>query len=166
FVYIGILGLSPSAYGLAMATGSGSYLLGTLVCRRWIAQHGMAGTVARGAGFTLASGLLLAGLALAGVHSLWAVLLPQWLYAFGHGMHQPCGQTGAVGPFPRHAGAASALAGLVLALVAFGVGRWLGAALNDSLLPYALCIALFSVLTATVAWTLVRRLPAPPGAAV
>jgi DHA1 family bicyclomycin/chloramphenicol resistance-like MFS transporter len=58
------------------------------------------------------------------------------------------------------------LAGLVLALVAFGVGRWLGAALNDSLLPYALCIALFSVLTATVAWTLVRRLPAPPGAAV
>ncbi len=165
FVYIGILGLSPSAYGLAMASGSVSYLLGTLVCRRWIAQHGMAGTVARGAGFTLASGLLLAGLALAGVHSLWAVLVPQWLYAFGHGMHQPCGQTGAVGPFPRHAGAASALAGLVLALVAFGVGRWLGAALNDSLLPYALCIALFSVLTATVAWTLVRRLPAPAAAA-
>lgn len=162
FVYIGMLGLTPGQYGLAMASGSGSYLLGTLVCRRWIPQHGMVGTVARGAAFTLAAGLLLAGLALAGVHSLWAVLVPQWLYAFGHGMHQPCGQTGAVGPFPRHAGAASALAGLVLAVVAFGVGQWLGGALNGSVLPYALCIGLFSVLTATVAWTLVRHLPPVP----
>jgi hypothetical protein len=86
----------------------------------------MAGAVARGAFFTLAGGAAIVALALAGVHAVWAVLLPQWLFTFGHGIHQPCGQAGAVGPFPHAAGAAAALAGFVLALTAFGVGRWLG----------------------------------------
>lgn len=159
FVYMDMLGLSAAQYGGAMASGSVAYLLATLVCRRWIVRHGMAGTVQRGALFTLAAGLLIVVLALAGVRSVWAVLVPQWLYAFGHGMHQPCGQSGAVGPFPQAAGAASALAGLLLSLVAFGVSRWLGTALQGDLLPYALGLGLWSVLTAGVAWTLVQRLP-------
>lgn len=161
FVYIEQLGLSAAQYGGAMGSASVSYLLSTLLCRRWIARHGMAATVRRGALFTLAAGALVVGLALAGVHSVWAVLLPQWLYCFGHGMHQPCGQAGAVGPFPRSAGAASALAGLLLATTAFCVGRWLGGVLDDGLLPFALGLGFWSLLTATVAWTLVRRLPAP-----
>ena len=41
--------------------------------------------------------------------SVLAVMAPVWLYALGHGIHMPCGQTGAVGPFPRAAGRASAL---------------------------------------------------------
>lgn len=160
FVYIDMLGLSAGAYGLAMASASVSYLLATLLCRRWIVRVGMAGAVRRGGFFTLAAGVLIVVLALAGVKSVWAVLVPQWLYAFGHGMHQPCGQAGAVGPFPRMAGAASALAGFVLALTAFGVGSWLGATLGSSVLPYALGIGFWSLLTCTVAWTLVQRLPA------
>jgi len=159
FVYMDMLGLSAAAYGGAMATGSVSYLAGTVVCRRWIARFGMAGTVKRGAVFTLAGGALIVGLALAGVHAVWAVLLPQWLFAFGHGMHQPCSQAGAVGPFPRSAGAASALAGFVLALTAFCVGRWLGTALAGEVLPYALGIGFWALLTSIVAWTLVQRLP-------
>jgi DHA1 family bicyclomycin/chloramphenicol resistance-like MFS transporter len=162
FVYMDMLGLSAAGYGAAMASGSVAYLAGTFVCRRWIARHGMAGTVARGGLFTLAAAALIVGLALAGVHSVWAVLVPQWLFCFGHGLHQPCGQAGAVGPFPRHAGAASALAGCLLSLVAFGIGQWLGTALSDHVLPYALGVGVWGLLTAAVAWTLVRRLPAPP----
>ena len=157
FVYMDVLGLSPAAYGGAMALGSLSYLAGTLLCRRWIGHHGMAGAVVRGAWFTLAAGLLIAGAALAGVQALWAVLLPQCLYAFGHGIHQPCGQAGVVGPFPQAAGAASALAGLVLALVAFGVGRWLGVALDGTVLPLAQGLAFWAALTCVLAWTLVPR---------
>lgn len=157
FTYIDVLGLSPGWYGLAMASGSLSYLAGTFVCRRWIVRHGIRGAVARGGGFTLAGGVLVVTLALAGVHSVWAIVLPQWLFAFGHGIHQPCGQAGAVGPFPRAAGAASALAGFVLALTAFGVGLWLGQALDGTVLPYALGIGFWSVVTTTVAWTLVQR---------
>ena len=161
FVYMDMLGLSAAGYGAAMASGSAAYLVGTFVCRRWIARHGMAGTVARGGLFTLAAAALIVGLALAGVHSVWAVLVPQWLFCFGHGLHQPCGQAGAVGPFPRNAGAASALAGCLLSLVAFGIGQWLGTALSDQVLPYALGVGVWGTLTAVVAWTLVRRLPVP-----
>jgi MFS transporter, DHA1 family, multidrug resistance protein len=157
FIYIDVLDLSPAAYGLAMGSASTSYLLGTFVCRRWVARVGMARTVRRGAVFSLAGGLLIVLLALLGVHGVWAVLLPQWLFAFGHGVHQPCGQAGAVGPFPQAAGAASALAGFVLAAVAFGVGLWLGQVLGSQVLPYALGLGFWSVLTAGVAWTLVQR---------
>lgn len=158
FIYIDVLGLSPLHYGLAMGSASASYMAGTFVCRRWVARLGMAGAVRRGAAFSLAGGGLIVLLALAGVHSSWAVLLPQWLFAFGHGIHQPCGQAGAVGPFPKAAGAASALAGFVLAATAFGVGLWLGQALDGRVLPYALGLGFWGLLTATVAWTLVRRL--------
>ncbi|HRC39467.1 MAG TPA: MFS transporter, partial [Rubrivivax sp.] len=51
FTYIDVLGLSPGWYGLAMASGSLSYLAGTFVCRRWIVRHGIRGAVARGGGF-------------------------------------------------------------------------------------------------------------------
>ena len=165
FVYMDILGLSAGAYGMALALGSCSYLLGTMACRWLIRRHGIAGAVQRGAFVTLAGGLLIATLALLGVKQVWAVLLPQCLFAFGHGVHQPCGQAGAVGPFAQAAGAASALAGFVLALVATGVGLWLGRALDGTVLPYALTLGFWAVLTALVAWTLVQRVrPAEPGA--
>ena len=157
FVYIDVLGLSPAAYGAAMATGSFSYIVGTVVCRRWITRHGMDGAVSRGAFFTLTGGVLGAGLALAGVQTWWAVLLPQCLFIFGHGLHQPCGQAGVVSPFPAAAGAASALAGLMLALVAFGIGLWLGAALDGSTRPLMLGLCFWSVTTALLAWTLVQK---------
>ncbi len=157
FVYIDVLGLSPAAYGVAMAAGSLAYIAGTFACRRWIRLRGMQGTVRLGAWFTLASGLLAAVLVMAGVQSIWAVLLPQLLFVFGHGQHQPCGQAGVVAPFPKAAGAASALAGLLLALVAFGVGRWLGLALNGTAAPLMLSLAFWSAATCTVAWTLVQR---------
>jgi DHA1 family bicyclomycin/chloramphenicol resistance-like MFS transporter len=157
FVYIDVLGLSPAAYGAAMAIGSLSYIAGTFVCRRWIARRGMQRTVARGGLFTLGAGALGAVLALAGVQQAWAVLVPQCIYLFAHGLHQPCGQAGVVAPFPRAAGAASALAGLVLALVAFGIGRWLGVALDGSTAPMMLGLAFWAVLTCAVAWWLLPR---------
>jgi DHA1 family bicyclomycin/chloramphenicol resistance-like MFS transporter len=157
FVYMDLLGLAPVAYGVAMALGSLSYIAGTFVCRRWIRRHGMAGAVRRGAWPTLAAGSAMALLAAAGVHSIWAVLLPQCLFIFGHGIHQPCGQAGVVGPFPRAAGAAAALAGLLLALVAFGIGRWLGAVMDGSVRPLAYGLAFWAALTCAVAWTLVQR---------
>jgi DHA1 family bicyclomycin/chloramphenicol resistance-like MFS transporter len=157
FVYMDVLGLSPAGYGAAMAVGSLSYIAGTFVCRRWIRRYGMAGAVRRGAWTTMAGGASMAGLAAFGVQGVWALLLPQCLFVFGHGIHLPCGQAGVVGPFPRSAGAASALAGLLLALIAFGIGRWLGAALDGSVRPLAYGLAFWALATCTVAWTLVQR---------
>ena len=144
-------------YGLAVASSSVAYLGGTFACRRWLVRHGVRGTIKRGSVFTLAGGLSMAGLALAGVHSAWAIVLPQALFAFGHGIHQPCGQAGAVGPFPHEAGTAAALDGFVQAMVAFGVGAWLGVALDGTVLPMTLTVGFWAVVTTLIAWTLVQR---------
>jgi len=163
FIFIDGLGLSPASYGLALASGSLAYLGGTFVCRRWIVRHGMAGAVGRGALFSLMGGAGVVVVGLAGwAHSpatAWLLLAPQWLFCFGHGVHQPCGQAGAVGPFPQAAGAASALAGFVLAATAFGVGLWLGVALPGGLPAYAMGLGFWAAATSLVAWTLVQRLP-------
>jgi DHA1 family bicyclomycin/chloramphenicol resistance-like MFS transporter len=116
------------------------------------------GAVQRGAWFTLAGGLGMALPAALGVQSVWAIALPQMLFAMGHGVHQPCSQAGAVGPFPDHAGAASALAGFLLAAVAFFIGLWLGHALDGTVRPLAYGVATAAVLTCGIAWTLVRRI--------
>jgi MFS transporter, DHA1 family, multidrug resistance protein len=158
FVYIDVLGLSPWQCGLAMASCSVAYICGTFVCRRWLPRHGMVGSVVRAAGFTLVAGLLMIGLAAAGTSAVWAVLLPQWVYCLGHGVHQPCGQTGAVAPFPHAAGVASALAGFLLAMVAFGVGLVLGRSMDGTVRPLAYGMGFWALMTTTVAWTLVRRL--------
>ncbi|WP_232539897.1 multidrug effflux MFS transporter [Azohydromonas aeria] len=157
FVYIQVLGLTPAQFGLALASGSVAYLTGTFFCRRWLLRHGLDGAVRRGAAFSLVGGVSLAVLALAGVQAVWAVLIPQWIYCFGHGIHQPCGQAGAVGPFPRSAGVASALNGFILATVAFLVGLWTGRAMDGSTLPLGLAVGFFGIATATVGWTLVQR---------
>ena len=157
FVYIGVLGLSPWGYGLAMASASLSYLLGTFHCRRLLARRGLAGAVRQGALFTLAGGLGMAALGLTDHHEIAGVLVAHWLYSFGHGIHQPCGQAGAVGAFPQSAGVASALAGFLLALAAFGAGLWLGVALDGTLRPLGLGLGFWAIVTATIAWTLVQR---------
>jgi len=113
--------------------------------------------VQRAAWCTLAAGLLSVLPVLVGSHGVWSVLAAQALFAFAHGVHQPCGQAGAVGPFAHAAGAASALAGFLLAVVAFAVGAWLGQVLDAGLLPYALGLGFWSLATALVALTLVRR---------
>ena len=165
FVYMGVLGLTPVQYGMAMASGSASYVIGTFYCRRWLLRLGLVGAVRRGAWFSLVGGLgMLACSMSPALASVPLVLVSQWLFAFGHGIHQPCGQTGAVGPFPQMAGVASALAGCLLALVAFGVGLWLGQAMDGSLRPLGMGLAFWGALTAAIAWTAVQRHGRPSAA--
>jgi len=164
FVYIEVLGTSRAGYGLFLATSSLAYLGGTFFGRRLLRLHGLRGAVGRAAGWTLAGGLLLAGLSLAGVVGPWAIALPHMLYAFAHGVHQPCAQAAVVGPFPAHAGAASALAGFLTAALAFALGLWFGQVIGDTVYPLTLTQGLMAVLTALVAWTLVQRHGEAPAA--
>jgi len=157
FVFIDMFGTSHAAYGVILATGSMAYVTGTWLCRRLLLRHGLRGAVRRGALFSLAGGLGMAALSLADVRGVWAIMLPQWLFAIGHGIHQPCGQVGATGPFPDKAGTAASLSGFAMMLTAFGVGIWVGATLAHSVLPMTLGVGLFSILLALVAFTWVQR---------
>jgi DHA1 family bicyclomycin/chloramphenicol resistance-like MFS transporter len=157
FVFTGVLGLSKTHYGLVMFLNSLAYIGGTFLCRHWLNQLGLRRTVARAGALTLAGGTLMALLTLSGWVSVWSIMLPQILFMVGHGIHQPCGQSGAVGPFPHNAGAASAMNGFVMMLCAFAMGHWLGGHMDGSVLPLTLGMWLWSSLIALSAWTLVQR---------
>jgi DHA1 family bicyclomycin/chloramphenicol resistance-like MFS transporter len=157
FVYIGVLDTSRFGYGVIMASNSVAYIAGTLLCRRLLTKHGLRGTVKRAAVLTLSGGVTAALLSLVGVHTVWAVLVPQCAFAMGHGIHQPCGQVGAIGPFPDKAGTAASLSGFAMMVMAFAVGLWLGHQLNGTVYPLTLGLGAFSIAIATVAWTLVQR---------
>ena len=157
FVFIQVLGLTRTQYGLVMFSLSFVYILGTFLCRRLLPRFGVRRSVAIAGCLTLTGGCLLGGLALAGVHTTWAIMAPVYLFMLAHGVHQPCSQSGAVAPFPQAAGAASALNGFLSMLVAFGVGGWIGARLDGTVFALTNGIWFWSVCIATLAWTLVQR---------
>lgn len=157
FVIVGQWGVSRPIYGLFIAMASLAYIAGTLLCRRLVPRSGVRRTIATAGWFSLAGGVGLVLFALVGWHSPWGILLPQCLYHFGHGMHQPCAQSGAVGPFPHAAGAASALTGFIMLLLAFPIGLYLGYALIDSSYPLPLTIGACAIATVFAARVVARR---------
>nr|WP_228488320.1 multidrug effflux MFS transporter [Caenimonas koreensis] len=157
FIFIKMLGLSRTQYGLVMFASAFIYILGTFWCRRLLPRFGVRRSVALAAVLTLTGGTLLGVLALAGIHTTWSVLGPFLLYMFAHGVHQPCGQSGAVAPFPQAAGAASALNGFIMMVAAFGVGAWMGTRLDGTVFPLANGVWFWSACIAVTAFTLVQR---------
>lgn len=157
FIFTGVLGLSTAQYGLVMFSMCLFYVVGTFVCRRLLPRFGIRKSVAIAAGLSLSGGTLVGVLSLAGIHNVWAIMLPFYLFMLGHGVHQPCGQSGAVGPFPQSAGAASALNGFLMMVVAFAIGGWLGTHMDGTVMPLTLGVWFWSVLVAASAWTLVQK---------
>ena len=161
FVFIQVLGFSKTRYGLVMFSMSLVYIAGTVLCRRLLVRCGLRRAVALAAVLTVSGGTLMGLLAMAGVRSAWAIMLPFYLFMLGHGVHQPCSQSGAVGPFPQAAGAASALNGFLMMLAAFAMGGWLGTHMDGTVFPLAYGMWFWSVLTALSAWTLVQKYGEP-----
>ena len=161
FVFINLLGLARWQYGLLLFSMAFTYLLGTVLCRRLLARFGVTQTVAIGGVFSLVGGGWMALNAWLGGQSVLSLMGPFYWFILAHGIHQPCGQSGAVGPFPKAAGAASALGGFLMMAAAFITGLWLGAVQDGSALPMAQSIAFWSVITALSAWLLVLRRGGP-----
>ncbi len=157
FVFIKVLGLTKTQYGLVMFSISVVYVLSTILCRRLLPRFGLRRTVAIAGGLTLSGGTLMGLLAHAGVQSVWAIAAPFSLFMMAHGVHQPCSQSGAVGPFPHAAGTASAINGFIMMVAAFGMGGWLGAHMDGTVFPMVNGIWFWSVLISLTAWTLVQK---------
>jgi DHA1 family bicyclomycin/chloramphenicol resistance-like MFS transporter len=160
FVFIKHFGFSVQAYGFVMLGMSTHYLAGTFICRRLMARVGMAKTMKIAGLMTLIGGGLLVGLSLAGVNHPAAVLVPFFIISVAHGIHQPCGQTGAIAPFGHAAGTASALNGFVMMVFAFLTSMLLGylqtAMPLGGVLPLVYVMSLWAVTLAIIAWTVVQ----------
>lgn len=167
FVFINVMGSSRQAFGGYMASISLAYLIGVAICRRLLPHHGLVGTV-RVAGMAAAGSaawlILMSVLAATTPFQPSAIwLLPgMWLYGCCHGINQPCGQTGVIAAFPRNAGAASALSGFLLSVMAFVIGGLLGLAMKhhdwaQTVYPLTLGMAAGALMTTWVALGPVQR---------
>lgn len=157
FVLINVLGQTPTAFALSFAAMVVGYLVGTVICRRLLAMHGIQRTVCTGASLQAAAGVTMAALALGGVHVPIAIGAPMFFIGLSHGLIQPPVQSGAVAPFPHAAGAAAALLGFLMMLVATFVGVWIGASYNSTVYPLTLTICACGLASAAIAFTLVRK---------
>jgi len=157
FVFMNVLALSKTQYGWLMALNSLAYIGGTFLCRHWLPRFGVRRSLKWAGALSLSGGTLMAVPSLMGVQSVWAIMPAQLLFIIGHGIHQPCGQSGAVGPFPHAAGAASAVNGFLMMLAAFAMGSWLGTHMDGSVRPLTLGVWFWSGLIALTAWTLVQK---------
>lgn len=161
FTFIQVLGWSSTAYGMLLACNGLLYVSGTVLCRRLVVRWGVRRSMQLAGALSLVGGSLMGVLALLGVQTGWAYVLPFWLYIAAHGIHMPCSQSGAVGPFPQAAGTAAALNGGVTMAVAFGIGHWLGQHMDGTVLPLALGVWFWGGCTAATAWTLVQKFGEP-----
>lgn len=165
-IYVDYLGLSPLAYGWIPASGSLVYILSTTWCRRLLRRHSALRAVRWGAQLSLAGALIQLASGLWTPHSLWLLLLGHWVYAVGHGIHQPCGQAGAVGDFPHLAGRAVAWSGFLTMLVAFITGqmaaRFVDVANSNGAWPLIVPMAVAAVLLVLITHFWLPRTAAGP----
>jgi DHA1 family bicyclomycin/chloramphenicol resistance-like MFS transporter len=157
FVFIKVLGFSRTQLGLVLFSSSLVYIMGTFLCRRLLPRFGVRRSIAIAAVLSLTGGTLMGSLALAGLQSAWAILPPLYLFALGHGVHQPCSQSCAVGPFPQSAGAASALNGFLNMAAVFFVGGWIGSRLDGTVHVLTNGMWFWSVCISALAWTAVQK---------
>ncbi len=143
------------------------YIASTVLCRRLLRRIGLVSTVRFGSSMTLLGALIqLAGCAWA-PRSLVPLLIGHALYSLGHGIHQPCGQSGAVSELPQIAGRAVAWSGFSMMLVAFLVGqsaaRFMEDAASRGAWPMVLPVVAAAVVLGLISFFVLPRLTSPTG---
>jgi DHA1 family bicyclomycin/chloramphenicol resistance-like MFS transporter len=167
FVLVDMVGLTPAQYGFCFAAAVIGYMGGTLTAGRLTRRVGIERLVLLGGGVVALGGSALGLLAWSGVTSsgLWgvaAIVGPMMVYMAGAGLVLPNSMAGAIGPFPRAAGAASALLGFVQMTVAAGVGIAVGHLHDGTARPMAFAIALVGLLVPLAYLLLIGRESRPP----
>jgi DHA1 family bicyclomycin/chloramphenicol resistance-like MFS transporter len=161
FVLIGVLGVSPSAFGLCFGAVALGIMTGTFLSGRFGGRFGLDRMIQCGTALGATAGLTLAALAWSGILTVAAVIAPMYVFAMGLGLTLPNGMAGAIGPFPRMAGLAAAVAGFLqmtgAALYSVAVGRFY----DGTARPMTTAIALAGVIALVCfRWLRPRR---PPG---
>ncbi len=160
FTLIDVLGLPTEYFGFCFGAAAAGYSVGALMAGRLIARFGIQPMVTTGTLISAVFGLLGALLAWAGIATVWAVLLPFVVVMVGIGFTLPAAIAGAIGPYPRMAGAAAAMVGFLQLGIAAAVGVGVGQILDGTTRPMMTAVALVSTLGLASFWGLVLRSPA------
>ncbi|CAK9188117.1 unnamed protein product [Ilex paraguariensis] len=125
-------------------------------------HHMVAGACCRATGRLLGPCIQIAGCVLAPASPV-PLLLGHAVYALGHGLHQPCGQAGAVGGLPPQlAGRAVSCSGFAIMCVAFCTGQlaaqFVDPTMRHGAWPMVLPMALAGVVLVLIAFVWLPRL--------
>ncbi len=123
FILMGRLGIRPDLFAFLMISTTAAYVAGTWSAPRLARRIGLERALRVGAGICAAAALGIALLAAADVVTVLGVVGGMTVYMVGMGMTLPLSMAGGIGPFPRMAGAASAL---------IGAGQMVGGALASA----------------------------------
>ncbi len=160
FVLIEFFGVRPEHFGLFFACIVAGYIAGNLTAIRLGRNLAPDQILARGLVVSVVGGLLMTGLVLERVDSVWAIILPQVVFMTGVGMVLPQTMAGALASFPGMAGSASALFGFIQMVVAAVVGVLVGYFHNGTPIVMATIIGICAVSALVSYLLLVRRHPA------
>lgn len=152
FVLMTLLGLPPAVYGLAFAVVSLGQLGGASISTRLVVRLGIERTVAVGLGLYVVGAALLVAIVAAGALHPATVVVPMVVFQLGNGMVMPNTFAGAIAPFPRAAGAASALAGFSQMIAGAVSGVILGRLHDGSARPLAGLLLGGAVLASAAFW--------------
>ena len=142
FVLMGALGLAAWQFSLQFTFAVLGYVLGTLVTARLVTRVGIDRLLRIGTVMSAAAGTGMAALALSGVHTVAAIILPYFVYMVACGLNQPSALAGAIGPFPKIAGTASALMGFLQLACGAVAGFLVARSYDGTPVPMSLAIAI------------------------
>ncbi|WP_287367494.1 multidrug effflux MFS transporter [Thauera sp.] len=156
FVYIELYGMSPQEMGFAFGANVTGFMVGTVLSARLSRRLGAGWMIRSGVLLGATCGLLMAGLALAGVNHPAAIMGPMWGVTMAIGLVMPNATALGLAGYPKMAGAAASLMGFVQMGLGAGAGMIVGHGVQASATPLALTVAggmLFSLAT----WALLLR---------
>lgn len=162
FTLIDVLGLPTEYFGFCFGAAAAGYSAGALTAGKLIQRFGIERMVTGGTLISAVFGLLGAALAWAGIANVWAVVLPFIVVMAGIGFTLPAGIAGAIGPYPRMAGAASAMVGFLQLGIAAAVGIGVGQILDGTTRPMMTAVAVVSTIGLVSFWALVKTAPKQP----
>ena len=160
FLFIETLGLAPRHFGWIGVINGFGFLAGMLTAGRWSAILGIERTVLLGVLVSAVGGIAMTIVAAISGISIVAIIAPMILFLAGMALVFPAGTAGAMGPFPRAAGAASAMMGFFQMSAASIASAFVGYLPHVTQLPMAIVVAVVSLAALVAFLMLAWRRPA------
>lgn len=132
FVFINIFGLSESTFPILISIQVGGFILGTSSVNYLCRKFNKSIIFLSGIYIALFSAIFVAAFPIIGIESIVTIIAPMTFYAFSIGFIFPLGVSGALAPFPKIAGTASALLGFSQSLCGVCFGILVGFFFNES----------------------------------
>lgn len=159
FVLMEQVGLSPTAFGFSQVLQAGAFLVGAMAVQSLLPRMQADGLVPIGLGLLLAGSILLvASVSIQGATFL-NVMLPIAVFSFGVAFIMPAMLANSLMPYPKIAGAASALTAF-LQMAAGLISSGLASLFSDPSTGLMVVIPTMATIT-TVCWFYWRRQAAP-----